>query len=82
MPRYYFDLRDRNGTATDEEGMDLRDLEAAQNEAARSLGGMARDAVASTNGNGTEHMEIAVRDGEGPVMVVRFSFEISARKKS
>ncbi|WP_371852108.1 DUF6894 family protein [Bradyrhizobium brasilense] len=42
MPRYYFDLN--NGIVPDEEGLDLRDLDAAQDEAARSLGGMARDA--------------------------------------
>ena len=82
MPRYYFDLKDRNGTAVDEEGLDLRDLEAAQSEAALSLGGMARDAVVSANQNGIEHMEIAVRDEDGPVMVVRFFFEICSEKKS
>ncbi|WP_420888200.1 DUF6894 family protein [Bradyrhizobium brasilense] len=42
MPRYYFDLN--TGIVPDEEGLDLRDLDAAQDEAARSLGGMARDA--------------------------------------
>ncbi|MGY4480074.1 DUF6894 family protein [Bradyrhizobium sp. USDA 3364] len=79
MPRYYFDLKDSTGTAVDEEGLDLRDLEAAQSEAALSLGGMARDAVSTVHGNGSDQMEIAVRDDDGPVMVVRFSFEISRK---
>ena len=82
MPRYYFDLKDSTGTAVDEEGLDLRDLEAARSEAALSLGAMARDAVSTINGNGSDQMEIAVRDDDGPVMVVRFSFEISLKKKS
>ena len=40
MPRYYFDLKDSRGIFVDEEGLDLRGLEAAQKEAAQSLGGM------------------------------------------
>ncbi|MTV13020.1 MULTISPECIES: hypothetical protein [Bradyrhizobium] len=80
MPRYYFDLKDGNGIVVDEEGMDLRDLEAAQNEAALSLAGMARDAVATAHR--AEQMEIGVRDDNGAVMLVRFSFEISRKKTS
>ena len=82
MPRYYFDLKDGNGTTPDEEGLDLRDLDAAQDEAARSLGGMAHDAVATLSGSGAEQMEIEVRHDDGPVMTVRFSFAISRNKVS
>ncbi|MEY9436543.1 DUF6894 family protein [Bradyrhizobium elkanii] len=82
MPRYYFDLKDERGIAIDEEGQDLRDLGAAQNEAARSLGGMARDALASTTGSNAEHMEISVRDDDGPVMVVRFYFQVDSQRRS
>lgn len=82
MPRYYFDLRDKAGTALDEEGIYLRDIEAAQDEAARSLGGMARDAVTTVDGSGAEQMEIEVRDESGPVMSVRFAFEISRKRQS
>ncbi|MCC8956118.1 hypothetical protein H8B02_22605 [Bradyrhizobium sp. Pear77] len=82
MPHYYFDLKDRRGTTVDEEGVALRDLQAVQNEAALALGVMARDAVVTASGNGVEQMEIAVRDGDGPVMVVRFSFEISRERQS
>ena len=45
MPRYYFDLRDGDDLAVDEEGVELRDMELVQEEAARSLADMARDAV-------------------------------------
>jgi hypothetical protein len=34
MPRYYFDLRDSSGLWADEEGIELRNLSAAQDEAA------------------------------------------------
>ncbi|GEC55983.1 hypothetical protein ABIF38_001739 [Bradyrhizobium japonicum] len=82
MPRYYFDLKDGSGTAVDEEGIDLRDVDAAQSEAAQSLGAMARDAAITTKGRGTDQMEIEVRDEDGPVMTVRFYFEISRKKVS
>ena len=45
MPRYYFDLQDGGELAADEEGMELRDMNSVQEEAARSLGDMAQDAV-------------------------------------
>jgi hypothetical protein len=41
MAVYYFDFRDGEAFLVDEEGMELRDVEAAQNEAARSLAGFA-----------------------------------------
>ncbi|MTV16704.1 hypothetical protein FDV58_16700 [Bradyrhizobium elkanii] len=82
MPRYYFDLCDNAGNIVDEEGLDLRDIEAVQDEAARALGGMARDAAAILHGGGAEQMEIAVRDESGPVMTVRFAFEISRERRS
>ena len=63
MPQYYFDLKDRNGTTVDEEGLTLRDLQAARNEAALALGVMARDA-AITALDGVEQLEIEVRDDD------------------
>jgi hypothetical protein len=82
MPRYYFDLIDRTGIALDEEGSDLRDLDAAQNEAARALGRMALDAAPTPAGGEPQGMEIVVRDDVGSVMVVRFSFEIDRKRRS
>jgi hypothetical protein len=39
MPRYYFDMRDANGTLRrDEEGLAFSDLEVAKREAAKTLG--------------------------------------------
>ena len=81
MPRYYFDLNDSHGITVDEEGMELRDFEAAQNEAGRALGSMARDAASSVIRSGIEQMEIGVRDEAGPLMAVRFLFEVSRDRK-
>ena len=44
MARYYFDLREGDDRP-DDEGLDLPSIERAQQEAARSLADMARDAV-------------------------------------
>jgi uncharacterized protein DUF6894 len=79
MPRYYFDLRDSSGLWADEEGIELRNLRAAQDEAARSLGDMARDAVRHINAETVQEMALEVRDGTGLVMHVRFSFEIERK---
>ena len=57
-------------------------MEAAQDEAARTLGDMARDAAVTIAGSGAQQMEIEVRDDDGAVMVVRFSFEISRKRRS
>mgnify|MGYP001119505958 CR=1 FL=1 len=45
MPRYYFDLRDGDDLSLDEEGLALPSIDRVQDEAARSLADMARDAV-------------------------------------
>jgi hypothetical protein len=75
MSVYYFDLRDRDGLVVDEEGLELHDTGAAQDEAARTLAGFAWDAARQYDGPGHQ-MAIEVRDTRGPVMEVKFSFEI------
>jgi hypothetical protein len=47
MARYYFDLREGDNVAIDDEGMKLLSIEAAQLEAARLMADMARGAVGS-----------------------------------
>ena len=79
MALYYFDLRDGDVLAVDEEGMELRDMQAVQEEAARSMADAARDAVPSQSAGLLAHMSVEVRDEDGPVMRVRFSFEIDRR---
>jgi hypothetical protein len=78
MPRYYFDLWEDGDVAVDDEGMELRDIKAAREEAARSLGDMARDAFSRSSRNTFTHdMAIEVRDAAGPVLQVKLSLAIS-----
>lgn len=74
MARYYFDLQDEGGITLDDEGLELRNLDLIQDEAARSLADMARDAVRMNASS--QNMAIQVRDDTGPVMNVRFFFKI------
>jgi hypothetical protein len=80
MAHYYFDLREGDELTIDEEGLELRDMQTVQKEAARALAGFAWDSVASFYGAQSHQMAIAVRDEHGPVMEVKFLFEI-ARKQ-
>ncbi|HMM89518.1 DUF6894 family protein [Bradyrhizobium sp.] len=76
MRRYYFDLRDGDVLVVDEEGLELLDVVAVQEEAARALAGFAWDAARSSIGSDSHQLAIEVRDEAGPVMNVRFTFEI------
>jgi hypothetical protein len=76
MAVYYFDLHDGDEIVPDEEGMELRDLTAVQEEAARALAGLSWDAVRNLTGTQGHRMAIEVRDGLGPVMQVKFTLEI------
>lgn len=77
MPRYYFDLRDGDYLAPDEEGVDLPDLVAVQNEAARAIADLARDTVRTSRSFGAARgLVIEARDENGPVMRARFQFDI------
>ncbi|KQT18973.1 MULTISPECIES: hypothetical protein [Bradyrhizobium] len=81
MPRYYFDLRDDNGIALDEEGLELSGPRAVQAEAAKSAADVARDEMLSAQLTGARHeMAIEVRDACGPVMQVKFCFQIEDLK--
>ena len=81
MSRYYFDLLDGDVLAVDDQGLELPSLQAAQAEAAKSLADMARDAVHGSSAvAGKRDMAIEIRDAAGPVMQVKFSFEIETSK--
>lgn len=82
MRRYYFDIRDGDELVPDEEGTDLPTIERVQEEAARSLADMARDAARHIAQDGNaHHMMIEVRDDDGPVMQVRFTFDINRLRR-
>jgi Domain of unknown function (DUF6894) len=76
MPLYYFDLRDGDGVAPDEEGTELSSIDEVQNEAAYALADLLRDEVRATNGYlHARYLMIEVRDADGPVLRARFAFE-------
>ena len=80
MSRYYFDMRQEDEIAFDEEGLELPTIESVLEEAARSLADMARDAV-QTDRDGTRRpMAIEVRDDSGPVLQARFTFEVERQR--
>ena len=81
MPRYYFDIRNEGNLAIDDEGLEFTDSLAVQEEAARSLADMARDELRSgPTPSKNRHMAIEVRDDDGPLFEVKFTFEIDRKK--
>ena len=76
MPRYYFDMREGDDIAPDEEGMELRTTQAVQEEVARTLADMARDAMRGRPDGVGHQMSIEIRDDAGHVMQVKFTFEV------
>jgi hypothetical protein len=79
--RYFFDIREGDEIAVDEEGMVLGTVQAAQEEAALSLAGIAQDAVSASARQGKgHHMAIEVRDDTGPVLQATFTFAVERHK--
>jgi uncharacterized protein YfcZ (UPF0381/DUF406 family) len=79
MKRFYFDIREGEEIIPDEEGLELSTIEKVQEEAARSLADMARDAIRA---RGVAHeIAIEVRDDSGPVLQAKFTFEVDRRKR-
>jgi hypothetical protein len=75
MTRYYFDLIDDYGHATDEEGLEISTLDQVEREAARSMADAVADNFDSPNIK-TGESAIEVRDNLGPVMRLRFTVSI------
>jgi hypothetical protein len=83
VPRYYFDIREREKFHPDEEGRELSSIETACDEAARSLADMAREAVRSEQKNSSDQqLSIEVRDGDGIVLEAKFTFEVIRRRRA
>jgi hypothetical protein len=71
MRRYYFDMRNGDRLTVDEEGVELPDLTAAQQEAALALADMLLDESLNP-----AKISVEVRDDAGTVMRVRLVFNI------
>jgi hypothetical protein len=74
MARYYFDHRDGNTFISDDEGLEFDGIEAVRNEATRTLGGIAKDALP---GSVRREITIEVRDeASRPVLRAALWFEV------
>lgn len=66
MPRYYFDVHDKDGVFRDEVGLELPDIDAAVAEARRALADMTKELL--NNDPDPNNIHIVVHDGaDGPV---------------
>jgi hypothetical protein len=74
MPRYFFDIHDSVRSTTDDVGVELDELEAARQEAARTLGEIARDILPDGD---RQEVVIEVKDEAGQrVLVAKLSVNI------
>jgi hypothetical protein len=73
MKRYFFDIRDGDQLAVDDEGLELPDVEAAKEEAARALADIARDEV---SGRLINYVAIEVRDENRPILEASLRWKI------
>ncbi|WP_244068257.1 DUF6894 family protein [Bradyrhizobium sp. Ce-3] len=76
MKRYFFDIREDDELAVDEEGILLPDIEAAEIEAAKSLADVVRDRAIA---NRSRQVTIEVRDESGAI-VGELSLQRAARR--
>lgn len=80
MSCYYFDLRDDDGFAPDDDGLELPNVQAVQKEAARTLTDATRDALLRPIN--PVRIAVEVRDDSGPVMQIRFTIEVEIARKN
>lgn len=73
--RYYFDLVNGENISFDEEGMELPDIQAAQEEAALALAALAKELRSVPTSDLPHALGIEVRDNAGPVLKLQFTFE-------
>lgn len=74
---YYFDIREADDLMLDDERSELASMEEVQEEAVHSLAELARDAARRMARDGKAlDMAIEVRDDDGPLMQVRFTFDV------
>jgi hypothetical protein len=72
VPRYFFHIRDGDRFEPDEYGVELRDAEAAHDEALRAAGEMVRDAAIAGRDISARSLEV-VDEAGAPVLSVAFS---------
>ena len=73
MTRYYFDIRDSGKRIHDDVGVELPNIQSAQQEAAVRLAEMAPELVKSRR---QHHTVVEVRDDDGLALEVSLSFVV------
>lgn len=73
VQRYYFDIREDDQLAPDEEGLEMRNTDDVQKEAVQALADMARDLVLQRK---LHHLAIIVRDETGPVLELNYNWSM------
>jgi hypothetical protein len=76
MTQYFFDICNGDQLTADEEGMELPDIAAAQEEAARSLADLARDQIRRQP---SCRLAIEVRNKNGPVLEASFFWRVVSK---
>jgi hypothetical protein len=72
MTLYFFDTRDGDEFIDDDVGIDYPDLVTVKLEAARTLADLARDVIP---GKVNRELAVEIRDAQGPVLIVKITFE-------
>ena len=62
MPRFYFDVREEDGVTSDEVGVELESVEAAEREAIRMVTGIGHESLSKDR---SSEIEMQVKDKEG-----------------
>jgi hypothetical protein len=74
MPHYYFDFRDGEKFSPDEDGLEFPGIEAARDQAAKTLAEVAKDVLP---GSTVRQLAIEVRDSRSnPILRTSLRFEI------
>jgi hypothetical protein len=74
MPLYYFDFRDGENFSPDEDGLEFPGVDAARDQATKTLAEMAKDVLP---GSTVRQLAIEVRDdGSNPILRTVLRFEI------
>jgi hypothetical protein len=78
--RYYFDLRNGGEFLSDEEGIELLDVEFVKREAAHSLADILRDELRTKRAKdgSRQHIAVEVRDDAGPVFEARCTLQFGS----
>jgi hypothetical protein len=81
MRRYYFDLHNWDGLSVDQEGVELATDQSAQEEAARTMADMVRDAMRSGEPplDLPHRLFVEVRSASGRILMLKCTIEIESQ---